>query len=314
MDLQNTLWLNNRQLKRTGFNQTERNQLIEAMAQLMRQSRPEDWLEDNPNRLDLQELLALEEVCMATHLWRDEKENLVAFAFLDPFDNLIFECTNSCEFETLFLAEAEDAAQTMREKFKGNQDHPTLDGSSRDTDIRRIRAFERAGFIRSAFESVFLLFVLKQKLEEAVLPEGFRIRPMKGSNELDDYITLHRAAFGTENMTRAFRESIMATDTYNPDLDLVMETPEGQLAGFCVCQIGEAECEGWTDPIGVHPDFQGKGLGKAILLYGLKKLKERGIKLAKLGTRSDNYAMLALAKSAGFREDYRRVWFSKGLY
>jgi ribosomal protein S18 acetylase RimI-like enzyme len=109
----------------------------------------------------------------------------------------------------------------------------------------------------------------------------------------------------------------MSVPDYVPELDLVAVAPHGQLAGFCVCGISAAEnavtgrSDGYTDPLGVRPDFQKRGIARALLLTGLRLLQERGVTCAVLGTSSENVAMQAVAQSAGFQVECSKIWFFK---
>ncbi len=66
-----------------------------------------------------------------------------------------------------------------------------------------------------------------------------------------------------------------------------------------------------TDPIGVHPRFQRRGLGKAVVTAGLHLLKSSGVTVVELGTGSDNMPMQRLAESLGFVCVAEKLWFSK---
>jgi ribosomal protein S18 acetylase RimI-like enzyme len=122
---------------------------------------------------------------------------------------------------------------------------------------------------------------------------------------------MHRAAFGTDYMTTEKRLIIMSTSGYDPSLDLVAVAPDGNIAGNCICSIHPLEKIGFTDPVSTHPRFQRKGLARALLLTGLKSIKERGMTRARLGTSGDNIAMQKAAESAGFRIEFKTIWFSK---
>jgi ribosomal protein S18 acetylase RimI-like enzyme len=86
-----------------------------------------------------------------------------------------------------------------------------------------------------------------------------------------------------------------------------------------MCSINKEEnkCsgrnEGYADPIATHPDFQRQGLAKALLLTGLRKLKERGVETAVLGTSSENVAMQRAAQAVGFRIRSTTLWFAKSV-
>ena len=60
---------------------------------------------------------------------------------------------------------------------------------------------------------------------------------------------------------------------------------------------------GSTDPVLVHPDFQGLGLSRALIWSGWEKLKSRGIEVAELGTSSQNARGIAAFTKAGYRID-----------
>jgi mycothiol synthase len=101
-----------------------------------------------------------------------------------------------------------------------------------------------------------------QELPHAQLHAGYKIRPLHGMNEVQTYVNLHRAAFGSEIMTLEWRTRILEHSAYRPNLDLIVENSENVLVGFCVCwQRGNV---GQIEPLGIHPDHQGRGLGKAL--------------------------------------------------
>ena len=70
---------------------------------------------------------------------------------------------------------------------------------------------------------------------------------------------------------------------------------------------------GYTDPVGVRQEFQGQGLGKAILAAGLRELQRRGARRATLGTSSENPIMQRLAEALGFALVSERLWFSRSV-
>ena len=52
--------------------------------------------------------------------------------------------------------------------------------------------------------------------------------------------------------------------------------------------------------MGTHPDFQRRGLGKAMMLEALRRLKDRGMISAVLCTNVDNTPAIKLYESVGF--------------
>jgi ribosomal protein S18 acetylase RimI-like enzyme len=104
---------------------------------------------------------------------------------------------------------------------------------------------------------------------------------------------------------------MMITPAYDPTMDFVMESPQGTLAAYCVCTLErspDGELVGYTDPIAVDPDYQGMGLGKAILSHSINQLVERGADAVELGTSSENLPMQRLAESVGYQRIEEKIW------
>lgn len=175
---------------------------------------------------------------------------------------------------------------------------------------------ERHGFDRQNEGTLRMLRPLAEPIPEPVPPPGFTLRHVAGEGEVEAYVALHRAAFGTEHMTVAHRLMIMRDPDYRADGDLVLVAPDGALAAFCVCQIHPSENAatgqrwGWTDPIGVHPAYRRRGLGRAILLAGLGYLRAQDMETAALGASSTNPAV-RLYESTGFRTAFTYQWYAK---
>jgi len=115
-------------------------------------------------------------------------------------------------------------------------------------------------------------------------------------------------------MTTEKRLAIRNTSEYDPSLDLVAIAPDETVAANCICSVNETNKVGNTDPIMTHPRFQRLGLARALLLAGLKLLKERGMISAHLGTSGNNVPMRKTAGSVGFRIESKTIWFSKEVH
>jgi ribosomal protein S18 acetylase RimI-like enzyme len=270
-----------------------------------------------PIAADLYEELSEPETQAATRLWHNNGA-LVGFAYVsqyqnlvDVFDKQVFTPTVEAEMMAWAVAATQQRNQTRGETL-------TLDASALDHDQPRLALLERHGFERAEEDSLLFARSLEGTLPEPRLPAGFSIRPMGGEAEVDAYVALHRAAFGTENMTVEYRRVIMSTPGYLPELDLVAVAPNGDLVAFCVCQIfpddaprASGQHEGWTDPVGTHPRYQRLGLAKALIVTGMHRLKEHGMDTALLGTSSKNIPMQRAAESIGFRLTSRTLFFAK---
>lgn len=270
-----------------------------------------------PIAADLYEELVDPEVQVTARLWEDDQCQLVGFVYVDRYQNLV-EVFAAPVFTQALQDEMIDwAAAAVRQRNQMRGETQTLDAAAREQDQARLAMLERHGFVRLEESSLLMSRPLTGDLPEPVLPPGFTIRPLRGEAELEAYVSLHQAAFGTGVMTLAYRQAIMCAPDYLPELDLVAVAPDGTLAALCMCQIFPDDApraggikEGWTDPVATHPAYQRQGLGKALLLAGMRRLQARGLDTAVLGTMSDNLPMQRLAESVGFRIVTRTIWYS----
>lgn len=291
---------------------------LQSMLNLLANARPANRITDYPSMVDLRELLALDEVQNNTRLWFDREQGLVGFALVDQYNNLLLEVLpqpDSTGLEAQMVAWG--AACVSRAAAPGQS--CTLDASCREDDPQRIAMLERNGFVRQEGRSLRMTRSLTEPIPAPRLPRGFSMRRVMGEQEAQALVDLHRAAFGTHNMTLAERLAMMRVPDYDPELDLVVVSPEGRLAGYCMCSISREENalsgrkEGCTDPVAVHPDFQRRGLAKALLLAGLLLLKQHGMDSAVLGTSGENSAMQRAAKGVGFVVSSTTVWFTRPI-
>ena len=264
--------------------------------------------------VDFDEQILLSSTRETTRIWKQDNK-IVGFAFMDEYNNLWFD--TETEFSLLDELETEiiewGVLCRKRRIVEISAEH-TLDCTCNADNYRRISTLEKHGFILEPVRSLQYSRPLNKQIAELPLPAGFSIRCVKGRDEAGQLVALHRAAFGTNNMTLEYRLAMMSTPQYIQEMDLVAVAPNNELAAFCVCGFDDPEKKiGTTDPIGTHPSYQGIGLGKAITSAGLIALKNAGANTVRLGTSSENIAMQRLAIALGFVSISEKLWFSKAV-
>jgi len=75
---------------------------------------------------------------------------------------------------------------------------------------------------------------------------------------------------------------------------------DAELAGYTI--TGRAERRGYLQRVGVDPAYQGRGLGRALVVDALRWLRRHRARGAVVNTQLDNDPALALYRSCGFRE------------
>ncbi len=83
------------------------------------------------------------------------------------------------------------------------------------------------------------------------------------------------------------------------EASLVLER-RGRVAGFVLIRHEDGETQ--LGPFGVHPDFRGKGLGKALLAESFRVLAEKGVRSINVEVDSDNSRALKLYRMFGFQK------------
>ena len=293
---------------------------IQRIFDLRRACTTAENMNDYPTVFDLRGLLTPAKLNTHVHvqLWENANGTLIAFGILDvAFRNLYFYVHPEEQGSTLESDIIAWALQEMQTIGQQQNKQVTLDASCRENDVQRITLLQQHGFVCQEEQTLQMRRSLAEPVPVPRLPEGFIVRPLQGKQEIEEYVALHRDAFGTANMTVVQRLAIMNNPDYRPELDMVAVAPDGKFAAFCVCNINRevneqsGHNEGEIGLIGTRPAYRHMGLGRAMLLEGLQSLKSCGISIATLGTTSSNANAIRLYKSVGFEVATRVYWYAK---
>ena len=184
-----------------------------------------------------------------------------------------------------------------------------------ENDEVRVRWFEGHGFVPAEHHMVHFQRSLSGPLDGPPLPDGFYLRSSRGEEEDARLRSVaSHAAFGSkksfeEYWPRTWR--FMQSPAYVPEHEIFVMAPDGQVAAYCIIWTDEISKIGHFEPVGTHPDFQRKGLGKSLLFEGLRRLKAEGMTEADVCTNYDNPAAIRLYEAVGFRLDKRLLTYRK---
>ena len=135
------------------------------------------------------------------------------------------------------------------------------------------------------------------------LPEGYAVRSSRGLAEVEQRAWAQYNAFDNSAAFEAYLQRFgrfMQTPVYDPAWDLVVASPDGRIGAFCIAWPDPLTGVGLLEPVGTHPDFQRKGLGKAVMLGALEGLQRLGMRQAIVTTGEDNSPAIKLYESVGF--------------
>ena len=161
---------------------------------------------------------------------------------------------------------------------------------------------EKLGF-RKVRELLRMRLRVENELPEPKLPDGVTIRPfVPGKDEAAVVYVNHRAFDWHPEQGAMSIEDVRAKeeeDWFDPEGFLLAFDADDRLAGFHWTKVHTPEL-GEVYVVGVDPDRQGGGLGRALTLAGLRHLREQGVKEVMLYVESDNTAAVRVYTKLGF--------------
>jgi mycothiol synthase len=174
----------------------------------------------------------------------------------------------------------------------------------------------RRGFQRTPEDVVYMTCSLVDQLTAVPLPEGYIVRSSAGERDALARARAQYGAFGStlpfDTYAERFRR-FMQSPVYVPEFDMLAETPDGQIGAFSIIWPDAVNKVGLFEPVGTHPDFQRRGLGKAVMTEALRRLQDLGMTEACVCTNANNTPAVKLYEAVGFRTVDIRVTYRKDL-
>lgn len=184
-----------------------------------------------------------------------------------------------------------------------------------ENDEKRIRWLKENGFAATDSHFVYFTRSLEDPIDVPPLPDGFSIRASRGNEE--DARLRSAASHAAFKSGKPFEEYVPRTQrfvqspVYIPEHEIFVMSPAGKVAAFCIVWTDELNKLGHFEPVGTHPDFQRKGLGRILLLESMRRLKAEGMTVADVCTYYDNDAAIRLYESVGFRIAKKLMTYTK---
>lgn len=261
-------------------------------------------------------------------LWEDARGALTGFAVLwirEPQEVLdgflwikVHPEARGGRIEPEIIAWAEER---IREAATEHGVVARLRTATRDTDAARAALLEAHDFtpVRHFFR---MARPLDRPIPEPQFPPGFTLRHLAGEHEAEAWVAMFNESFidhwNHHPMTVEEFRYARALPHYQAEQDLIAIAPDGTFAAFCYCLIDSTENartgrnEGWIRVLGTRRSFRRIGLGRAMLLAGLHRLKADGAETAVLGVDAANpTGALRLYEEAGFHRIHTFISYGK---
>ena len=245
-----------------------------------------------------------------TQLWFVADGGLIGCAW--PVDDEVVLLSHprhrAVEGEMLTWAEARRAALGTAEG-----EPLTLAVNGYDGDTARVALLRERGYTRTEGHHLYRRHSLDRPLDAPTLPSGYAVRQLRGEAEVAARVAVHREAFAPSRMTVEKHRAVMAAPTYRPELDLVVTAPDGTFAAYALAWFDAENRMGVFEPVGTGPAYQQRGLSRAVLTEGLRRLRALGARAAYLSPNGANEVANRLYEAVGFRVvDEEHLWV-KGI-
>ncbi len=306
---------------------------LDAIAHLINTCDAVDQLDQGTSITELQQEFNTPSLDQARDLklWEDTEGKLIGFGqlWIPPLgevSNNFFRFfahprVRGSDLEKQIVAWGEGRMREVKQEHGVQQ--LNLQSSTRADQSQRIALLERCGFTPERY-----FFTMERSLSlpisEPQLPEGFTIRQIEGEKDTQAWVEMYNQTFidhwGHYDFTVELANHYLRDPHYKPELDLIAVAPDGTFAGFCYCHINPEDNqrnqrnEGWITGLGTRRGFRKLGIGRAMLLTGIQRLKAAGVDRAKLGVDSQNPSSAGrLYESVGFHQVHTHIWFIKDV-
>jgi len=239
-------------------------------------------------------------------IWETEDEDIVAVLNPEDKGNAYLQvhpgfCTPELVEEMLIMAE-------KHLSIPGPDGDKKLLVWANHNDSVRHSILKRRGYTRSGLPECQRRRTLEEPILETNPGQGYTVRALGDGAELLERCYASGLVFHPDDIRIAVENredvtwyrNIQNAPLYRRDLDIVGIAPDGGVASFCTIWFDDVTRTAYFEPVGTAPIHQRRGLGKAVMCEGLRRLKRMGAIMAFVGGYTP--AANALYSSAGFTQ------------
>ena len=149
-------------------------------------------------------------------------------------------------------------------------------------DPLRLEVLTRRGFTKRPGWNHHYRRDLTAPLPVPPTPSGYIIRSMGDESEHASRSWCSWRAFHSDEPASnydgdySWYRNVQSSPLYRRDLDIVAAAPDGSIAAFCICYYDDYTRSAVTVLVGVATEHWRRGLGKAVVLEGMRRLQYLG--------------------------------------
>jgi len=183
-----------------------------------------------------------------------------------------------------------------------------MEGNPEKENVLYDQGFERIGVY-----GIFRIRALDAQIPDYRLPEGFKIRSVT-SDDFDEISRCIRQVFGHgEWFNREILESLAAASFHIDDLDLVVVNSENKIVSFCTFRLDPLSRVTELDPMGTLEEYRNRGIGRALLCEGFRRLRKYNPSLLYIGGAANTPPANRLYELTGFTQRIDLIRWEKSL-
>ncbi len=224
------------------------------------------------------------------HIWETTAGDIIAALTPESRGNAYLHVhpdfhTPELDCEMMSIAE-----ETLALAGENGRQHLTVWAHQHDT--QRGDMLTSRGYVKGDWPESQYRRRLDEKIPDTPPASGYTIRALGDIDELPARSWLSWRAFHPDEPNEAYGgwewyPDVQRCPLYRRDLDLVAAAPDGALAGFTTIWFDDVTRTGYFEPVGVAPEHQRRGLGRALMNEGLRRLKRYGGVVATVGGYSE---------------------------
>jgi len=240
-------------------------------------------------------------------IWENEDNELIGFVTPEGSqgDFFIQVNPNYKSLEDEMISWIESNIPEMIKKYGSNK----IRIWSFENDENRTNILESKGFKKLDWSGQLRWREINSSIPDIPLCDGYSIKTVDTDENLLKRCNLSGQAFEYKPYPIDVYKNMQRAPLYRRDLDLISTDNKGNYAAFCTVWFDPEIRIGLFEPVGTHPDHRKKGLSKALICEGLKRLKELGAERALVGSYDEPAHMLY--NSCGFTQYKSNYPFEK---
>jgi ribosomal protein S18 acetylase RimI-like enzyme len=244
---------------------------------------------------------------MATHGYLDNSA-VGKIGIWEEDEQIVGVATFDCQLGKSFCLTSPKYAVLKKEMLLYAKDNLSKDEKFgviiADTDLKFQDIAANLGFKASDEKESDAIFYLDKTSTEYDLPDGFHITSMKETFDLYQYLRVLWKGFNHElNGEGEFqfseeKERVSKEAMIRPNVDLNLKVaavaPDGNFAAYCGMWYDPEAGYAVIEPVATDPKYRKMGLGKAVVLEGIRRASELGAKTALVGSSQQFYYSIGL--------------------